>query len=125
MPYCLSPYPRKLNFKTKHCACKMLLILVCTNYKVCENITHFDKLLLVCLCVYTYSKRSTAYLPAVQVWTTDQPHPQKDVSFSLLNTFTFTLHIHGYTSKEGFHVRFFFDGGDEDRRALLKIVWGT
>jgi nuclear cap-binding protein subunit 1 len=24
------------------------------------------------------SKRSTAYLPAVQVWTTDQPHPQKD-----------------------------------------------
>lgn len=27
-----------------------------------------------------FSKRSTAYLPAVQVWTTDQPHPQKDVS---------------------------------------------
>ncbi|CAI8004648.1 Nuclear cap-binding protein subunit 1, partial [Geodia barretti] len=24
------------------------------------------------------SKRSTAYLPAIQVWTTDQPHPQKD-----------------------------------------------
>jgi nuclear cap-binding protein subunit 1 len=24
------------------------------------------------------SKRTTAYLPAVQVWTTDQPHPQRD-----------------------------------------------
>ena len=26
-----------------------------------------------------FSKRHTTYLPALQVWTTDRPHPQRDV----------------------------------------------
>ena len=32
-----------------------------------------------CLNVFSLSKRTTPYLPAFQVWTSDHPHPQNDV----------------------------------------------
>ena len=40
-----------------------------------------------------YSKRTTNYLPALQVWQTDRPYPQRDVSYIILCVLLNSLYL--------------------------------